>query len=262
MRKNKKSLFLILLVVIVFYAFLHYINFSRGLEQGSQKIFSPLERIFYNFGLTIKKYGHLSDILTENEYLKKELAKYSVDYIRLSQIEAENQYLKNELKYLEESGYDYKIAKVIGKQLYNEQILFINKGIKDGITEGLAATAYEGIIVGKVIAVEDYRSQVQLLTDANSRLAVTFGKTTGTNGVIRGKIGNSLLMEFIPQNIEVKEGEIAVTSGLENFVPQSLPVGKVGSVEKISGQIFQKANILPFFNYEYLQILTIIIPTH
>lgn len=262
MRKNKKSLFLILFIVIVAYFILHYLDLSRGLEQGSQNFFSPLERIFYNFSLTVKKYGHLSDIFTENEYLKKELARYSVDYIRLSKLEAENQYLKDELKYLEEGGYDYKLAKVIGKQLYNDQIIFINQGSKEGLKEGLAATAYEGIIVGKVIAVEDYRSQVQLLTDVNSRLAVTFKEAVGTNGVVRGKIGNSLLMEFIPQNIEVKESEIAVTSGLEDFVPDGLLVGKVSSVEKISGQIFQKANILPFFNYEYLQILTIIIPTH
>lgn len=260
MNKKKNFYFFVLLIILIFYLSFHYLNINNAFEQRLQQIFSPIQRVFYNIGLTFKKFGQLNEIFAENEYLKKELAKFSVDYAELAKLKTENQYLKDELHFLSASGYGYQLTDVIGKQLYNDQVLFINRGSKDGLREGLSATAAQGVIVGKVVAVEDYRSQVQLLTDTNSKLAVTLVGLTGTVGVVKGKIGNSLNMDYIPQNIELKPEDIVVTSGLDNNIPEGLLVGKISSVAKVVGQIFQKANILPYFNYQNLRTLTIIIP--
>lgn len=260
MKKQRKSATIIILVVLLLFFIFYYLGFIKTLEQGLFRFFAPIEKLLYNWSLTFKKINQLGEILEENDYLKSELSKLSVDYVKLLNLEAENEYLRKELDYLKEDEFNYQLADVISKQLYNEQILFINKGSKQGIAEGLAVTVGQGIIIGKIISVSKERSEVQLLTDPESGLAVSLNHETGTNGIVKGKAGSSLVMEFIPQNLAVKDDDLVITSGLEENIPRGLLVGKVTGIESLVGQIFQKANILPPFNYQNFQTLTIILP--
>jgi rod shape-determining protein MreC len=167
--------------------------------------------------------------------------------------------LKRELNYLKSNKFDYLLADVVGKQLYNDQILVINKGTDQGLRENLAVTVGQGIVIGKIISALPQRSEVRLLTSPNSELAVTLNQEVGTNGVVKGKAGNGLAMEFIPQNLKINDGDLVVTSGLEENIPRGLLVGKINGVESLVGRVFQKADVLPPFNYQNLQFLTIIL---
>jgi len=244
--------------MVAIFLILTYLSRNFGFGNKLLNVFSPVQKVFYNWSLTVKRMSQLGEILNENEYLKNELAKFSVDYVKLSELETENEYLKNELAYVEKKEINYLIAKVIGKQLYNDQILFIDQGSSNGLSEGMAVTVAQGVIVGKLIKVEEYRSQVQLLTDINSNLAVSLNQSKDTSGIIKGKVGNSLVMEYIPQSTEIKTDDLVITSGLENLIPYGLIVGKISSVESIVGQVFQKANIQPLVDYQSLRILTVI----
>ena len=68
-----------------------------------------------------------------------------------------------------------------------------------------------------------------------------------------------MLLDLIPQDQEINIGDLVITSGLENNIPRGLLIGEVVEVISQVGQIFKQAKIIPPFNYQNLQTLTLII---
>jgi len=159
----------------------------------------------------------------------------------------------------DQNNFKYQISNIIGRMPLNEQVVIIDKGNSSGLIPGLAVTVSQGVIVGKVLKVEETRSFVELLTNTQSSLAVGFGSQSGTNGLVVGKAGLNLIMDYIPQNQEITDHEVVITSGLEELIPQGLLVGEVSEITSQVGQIFKQAKVIPPFNYKNLQILTVIL---
>lgn len=229
-------------------------------EAWLAKTLAPVEQKFYGWGLNLSALKNYQKTNEENLRLKNELADLSVDYLKLSQLEAENGYLKKELNFLNSSDQRWVLAKVIGQQPLNDNVLIINAGQDRGLRTGQAVTVSQGVIIGKIFSAEQNRSFVQLLTDTSARLAVSFGSgAQGTNGLLMGQAGNSLLIDLIPQSENVLENQTVVTSGLEEQVPRGLLVGQISQVEQKVGQIFKQARVNPPFSYHNLNVLTVIL---
>src|SRR3989344_6531340 len=258
MKKPKKGYFLIVIIAIGLIIFFHSLGILNPVERILLKAVGPLQATFYNLGIGFTSFRNYRALVEENQRLKNEVSRLAVDYINLTSLEAENEYLKNELNFFQSNQYGYELARVVGSQPFNEQILIIDKGSAVGLTEGLPATVNQGVIVGKIIAVESDRSYVELLTDIDSELAVSLSHLTGTNGMLIGRVGNSLLMDLIPQDKEVREEDIVITSGLEEKIPRGLYVGRVNQVESLVGQVFKRARVSPVVNYRGLPTLSII----
>lgn len=257
MKKSRKNIFLIIIVVIILLIFFHSLGFLVVFENYLVKLITPLQAKFYQWGLGFTSFANYRSLVEENSRLREEITKLNIDFIKLASLEAENEYLKKELDFLREKDYHYKLAKVIGHLPFNEQVLIINQGADANLKAGFAATVNQGVIVGKLIKIEKDRSFVELLTNTKSQLAVTLSHLTGTNGLLKGRAGNSLLIDLIPFNKEVQVDDLVITSGLEE-VPRGLLVGKINQVESVAGQIFKQARVTPSLNYQNLQILTII----
>lgn len=260
MTKQKKSYFFLFAVVMIICVVVYQRHFFSVFDKIWTSAVMPVEIWLYQNGQSIKKIGQLRQILEENDYLKSEISKLSLDYIKLASLETENEYLKKELDFLQTNKYKYQLADVVSQQLYNSHAVFINKGSKQGIRENLPVTVAQGVVVGKIVSVTEERSEVLLLTDVNSELAVTLSQSPGTSGVVAGQAGGSLTMEFIPNNLEIKTGDLVVTSGLEENIPRGLLVGRVSDVENIIGEIFKHAKVVPPFDYSNIQSFTVIIP--
>jgi len=259
MNKSSKSSLKYVLAVVILLIFFHYLGFLNFLEQGVIKVLLPVQETFYNWGSSISKIVHLNEISKENQKLREEIARLSVDYVQLANLEAQNNYFRSELDYLQNENFEFKLAQVIGRLPLNNQILIINQGHLNGLKEGLAVTVSEGIVVGKILSVEENRAYVELLTNTQSSLAVSLSNLSGTSGLIKGKAGNSLSMEFIPQSEFIEVGDMVISSGLEELIPRGLLVGEVSEVTSQVGQIFKQAKVIPPFSYQNLQTLTVII---
>jgi len=257
-KSKKKSLRLVLaaIMVLIFFQLLGIFNFF---EQGLVKILVPLQIYFYHLGSSLSQITELQDIISENNKLKEEFSKFSIDYIKLASLEAENDYFRSELNYLKKNSYRFQMANIIGRLPLNDQILIINKGKNDGLVPGLAVTVAQGVIVGKILKADDQTSFVELLTNTQSSLAAGFASQSGTNGLVVGKAGLNLVMDFITQDQKIPEQEVVVTSGLEELIPKGLLIGEVGEVQSQVGQIFKQAKVIPVFNYQNLQTLTVIL---
>jgi len=212
---------------------------------------------FFQAGSRVFKGNSLAQ---ENDKLRENLAKTIVDYTKLDSLITENEYLKRELNFLKGSGYNYQTAEVISKFPLNQQQIIISAGLSSGLKEGLAVTFNQGIIIGKITKVEENSAVVSLLTENNSQLAVTTSTLSGTSGLLKSRAGLSVFMELIPQDKTINENEIVITSGLEIDIPRGLVIGKISQVESNVGQIFKSAKVDLPFDYDSILWVTVIKP--
>lgn len=259
MDKQKKNFWLRLFIIIAVLITAHYLGWLRPLEKVLFKGLIPLQKTFYGLGNNLNLIGNLNDIKTENEKLKEEIGKLSIDYVNLVALEKENEYLRKELEFLKKENYGYLLANVVSRQESNNEILIIDHGSKNGLKVGLPATVAQGVIVGKIIKVEEELSYVSLLANTQSKLAVSLTNEQETSGILVGQTGASLQMDLIPNNQAINTGDQVITSGLEQYIPRGLVVGVVEKVDGEIGQIFKKAKINPLFDYQNLHYLTIIL---
>jgi rod shape-determining protein MreC len=254
-RSKKSTAIIIVVALLIFFSWLGFLDRPYQWFNGA---IGPLQRFFYQTGLGLTSFKNYKLLESENQKLRTEIAKLSLDYIKFSNLETENLYLRNELDFLKNKDYGYELVNVVARQPFNDKVLIIDKGLSSGIGPGQAATIHQGIIVGKVIEVEADRAFVELLTDTRSQLAVSFGQLSGTNGLMLGRAGNSLAIDFIPQDKDLQIGDLVITSGLEEEIPRGLSVGSISHVESVVGEVFKQARVEPIINYEGLQTLTII----
>ncbi len=257
--------FLYGLTVILVTVFFHYIGWLKPLENLLVKIFSPIQEITYNTFL----YGNSfydswilkKDLIEENEKLREELINRLVDYARLSSLEEENNILKKELNFIEDTKHRFVSAKIIsGVSDVMSKSVIINRGSRDGIEKGLAVVSHHGVMVGKIIEINEDYSKVLLLSDNRSKVAVKIHNLGHTIGLVEGQFGLSFSMTNIPQNQEINEGDLVVTSGLEGKIPNNLLVAKVESVKSVESEIFKTAILSPIIPLDVLSNVLVIIP--
>jgi len=98
-----------------------------------------------------------------------------------------------------------------------------------------------------------------LLVDRNSSLAVSLATELKTQGIVRGKRGITLDMDFIPKDIVLRPNMLVKTSGLEDHIPAGLIVGNVSNVEESGSALFQKTIVKPILDFDGLNIVGVVI---
>ncbi|MBU1037349.1 rod shape-determining protein MreC [Patescibacteria group bacterium] len=259
MEKARKRTLATIIIIVILLIFFHYTGLFHFIEQTAVKLFMPVQTVFYSWGNKLNQLTHLNSINEENQRLKERIGRLSIDYLKLSSLETENEYLRAELDFLKKEKYQYQSVNILGRLPTDNQILILDKGASSGLKEGQAVTAAQGVIVGKILKAEEDIAYAMLLTDIKSKLAVSLADFSDTSGLLVGQTGSSLLMDLIPYNQEIKIGDIVVTSNLEESIPTGLVVGEVSQIDSTLGEIFKQAKITPFFSYQNLQSLTIIV---
>lgn len=262
---NFLKLTIIALIIVTLIIGTHYLGWLKPVENVLVKSLAFIQQKFYSFSLYLKSFKDAwltkRNLLKENGELKEQLKDYQLDQSRLKSLEEENELLKKELNFVREKGYKFLSAKIItGVSDPLSQSVVINRGKKDGVVKGLAVVADNGILVGKIFAVEDNYAKVLLLTDNKSKVAATVQNLTQTVGLVEGQFGLGLEMTNIPQDQEVKEGDLIVTSGLEGQIPKNLLIAKVESVHPIKSEIFKTAILSPIIPLNRLSDVLVIIP--
>ena len=125
---------------------------------------------------------------------------------------------------------------LISKVLLDQQSpylksVIVNKGFKHGIKLGVAVKE-KFYFIGKIINVNFLTSRILLASDLNSKIPVII-EPSGTNAILSGQGHNDYAaLEFLPKVKKIKEGDIVYTSGVDNIIPQAIPIGKVTEIEE------------------------------
>ncbi|MEC1178349.1 rod shape-determining protein MreC [Metasolibacillus meyeri] len=207
-------------------------------------------------------YGNIEALLNtydENKRLKSRLEDFVVLQSEVDGLKSENKKLR-ELIDKEESLRDYQPihATVIARNPDQwEEKIILNKGQVHGIEKNMAVMTAQGL-VGKIIAVTPFTSEVELLytNNANYRVsALVQGESEDISGLVEGYDDerNELILKRINSSFEVKVGEQVVSSGLGGIFPKGILIGEITEVTTEDFGLTKMAYVKPSADFSMLE---------
>lgn len=136
------------------------------------------------------------------------------------------------------------------------QYILIDRGSDDGLKRGMPVVTDQGL-VGRIDAVIPGAARVQLITDAGAAVNVRL-QSSQKEAILLGSLTGDLTMDMIPQDLDVPQGEMVLTSGLGGTYPANLFVGQVISVQRHENDLFQLASVQPVVDFSGLKAVLVI----
>ncbi len=147
-------------------------------------------------------------------------------------------------------------AEVYSKQsIHRFQMFQVDKGTKDKVQVGYPVISPDGV-VGRVVRSGLTHAYVLPLIDPNSRLDI-INERTGSRSVLVGRGVNQCEYEK-KVDADVKVGDRVLTSGLLDFFPAFLPVGKVVSVDLAKDKIRKIIQVKPAVPFPTIRTVGIV----
>lgn len=184
-------------------------------------------------------------LLEENQRLRRERLLLNARLQRLSALEAENKRLRVLLESSLEQHEKVLVAELMAVELqpFRRQVL-INKGARDAVYVGQPVLDSDGI-VGQVAHLTPFSSTVLLITDPSHAIPVQVNRN-GLRGIAVGTgRDHTLSLEHLPTNVDIREGDLVVSSGLGRRFPRGYPVGTILSISRVYGEPFATVTMTP-----------------
>lgn len=217
----------------------------------------------FDFGIIFRKFlvpqATTNRLLNPPYNLSDDYQKLLVENSGLKALVQENEQLKNLLQFQRGQGRKLVVANVSTRDSVNPNIININVGSRSGLAIGQPVVVNNGIIIGRIIELADDSARVRLLTDKFSKLAVRVGDTESITGLLTGTLGIGMTMSYIPQDRELKKGDLVLTAETDTQVPSGLIVGTVEKVDFSQEELFKKASVTPLLDYNSLSIVAVLI---
>jgi rod shape-determining protein MreC len=199
-------------------------------------------------------------LISENNKLKSQQIIFQEQTLQLDIVKQEN----NRLRLLLASPLKADMKKMVAEILsvdsdpYAHQIL-INRGANDGVYEGQPLLDNLGV-VGQVLHVGATTSRVLLITDLSHAVPVRNSR----NGIRMVSSGSGrieyLIQNHMPHSVDIKVGDLLVTSGLGGKYPEGYPVARVTAVSKDESRPFAQVLSQPVAEIDRLRYLLLLWP--
>ncbi|MBS1111751.1 MAG: Cell shape-determining protein MreC [Nitrospirae bacterium] len=241
----KKRPFIIVVCILLIFALLTYQSL-KGESRFSNLAIYPLSLIMQSDSAVINGVKNILGIGNEDENrrLLNNARRLASEAGKYAEIESENSRLRALLNLKSERTDTVTAAEVFARDPTNWfQILWINKGLSDGISKDMAAVTYAGV-VGRVHRVFGGKANIILLTDVNSAVSVRI-QPSGIDGILEGRGVRNCFLKYVPQDAEIEIGQTVVTSGLDGIYPEGLLTGYITNITKKSGEFFWDVEVKP-----------------
>lgn len=220
---------------------------STPLRYGETKIkywkeSKKTEQALKNQENKIKAYDRLESELTETKKRVKELE---------SMLEIKNN----------QGDYTSISATVMNRKVgawYDN--LTIDKGSKDGVEEGDAVITSYGLI-GKIIKVTNYSSNVKLLTSVNENFQISVkieSETESIYGLLSNYKDDYLIVSGISNNKEIPAYSKVVTTGLDNRFPSGILIGYTEKEEKDNFDLARTIYVSPAHSLDDITYVSVL----
>ena len=202
----------------------------------------------------------LDELELENQELLSQV-------ILLKSFERENRALRQALRIELQKDFELVLSQIISKDISQDFIL-IDKGARDDILQGMPVITEHKVLVGRISEIYEDFSKVMLVFHKESSFDVkvsTYDEFTegeqeeDISGVVKGQGSSKVLLDFVPREENLSQGDIVVTSVLGGVFPEGLLVGKIKEVRKNDVDPFQQAEIELFFDLSQSEALFIIL---
>ncbi|MFI5340043.1 MAG: rod shape-determining protein MreC [Candidatus Methylomirabilales bacterium] len=199
-----------------------------------------------------RDYVDLRAAREENKRLQLEATTLKRRLEQLQDQAMETQRLERLLAMRQASQAEFLTARVVGKDATNWfKTILLDRGSLEGIRRNQPALAPDGL-VGRVVEVTLTSARVQLLTDPVSAVGGLIQRTRVT-GIVSGNLGAGARVSYLPLMADVAVGDEVVTSGMGGVFPKGLLIGRITSVERNSGALFQEATLQPAVDLSRLE---------
>ena len=184
-------------------------------------------------------------LLSENARLREERLRIRARLEKFAELESENRRLRDLLHSSAKVGDRVLVAQLLAVDMnpFSRRVV-LDKGASAGVAVGQSLIDSNGIM-GQVTEVNPFSSNALLITDPGHALPVQVNRT-GLRAVAVGDAArNALVLEHVPNNADVRVGDLVVTSGLGRRFPAGYPVGRVLEVARDRGQPFAGIRVQP-----------------
>ena len=264
MKKESKIKILLPILAVIIVTVLIFNRLLFKLKDQIDKVALPIQSKVYNVAnraISIKDIiFSYEEIIAENENFKKENMELKIQKERNQKILEENERLLKLLEMKENSIYkgNLKFARVSFSDINNlNNKIFIDLGAEDGIKIDMI-TVYGDYLVGKIVAVHNNYSEVELITNPNSIISAKTMRDI--LGIARGSDEEDGLLYFQPSIVEdnLKEGDEIITSGISDIYPEGIKIGKIEEIDEKENYGYKRVTLKPGFESKDLRELIVI----
>ena len=264
MKKESKIKILLPILAVIIVTVLIFNRLLFKLKDQVDKVALPIQSKVYNVAnraISLKDIiFSYEEIIAENENLKKENMELKIQKERNQKILEENERLLKLLEMKENSIYkgNLKFARVSFSDINNlNNKIFIDLGAEDGIKIDMI-TVYGDYLVGKIVAVHNNYSEVELITNPNSIISTKTMRDI--LGIARGSDEEDGLLYFQPSIVEdnLKEGDEIITSGISDIYPEGIKIGKIEEIDEKENYGYKRVTLKPGFESKDLRELIVI----
>lgn len=194
----------------------------------------------------------------ENRALRQELLLKNSDTLLLGQFKQENARLRELLGSPLRQDEHKMVTQVIstGSDPYSDQVV-IDKGSDNGVYEGQPVISDKGV-VGQVVAVAKFTSRVLLICDASHALPIQVLRNDIRVIAAGSGCADDLQLEHLPNNTDIRVGDVLVTSGLGGRFPEGYPVAVVSSVKVDNQRAYTVIQARPTAGLQRLRYLLLL----
>ena len=174
---------------------------------------------------------HWRDLQRENQELRERIRLLEVERLGRLELMAENRRLQQLTGMNPPPGYTPLAARVIGHSADNwRRYVLVDQGDTAGVKKNTVAVNAEGLL-GRVVKVTRWSSQVLLIADSNSAVSC-INERTRARGIVQGQNFQPAILSYPSSRAEFEAGDSLVTSGLGGLFPKGLAIGTVGRVRR------------------------------
>ena len=187
---------------------------------------------------------NIFDLINKNTQLENKNKELLSQLAGFNDLKSENTFLKKAARISEDIAHQFKEAGIytwsLGPDGYS---VLLNKGSRDGISQGDIIVSEERVLIGMVREVGKDYSKVLVTTDPGFRITAKI-LNSDTIGIASGVLDGEIKFDLIVRDDKINEGDVVVSSGNDTF-PPSLVIGKVSKVNLAEDQLFKQVTIKP-----------------
>jgi len=193
----------------------------------------------------------------ENMMLRRTNIELADEANQLREAKLENLRLRQLLGLKERLPYDIVSGKIIGKNLsLLRNTLTLNVGAADGVRPSMPVVG-DGGLVGLIVSASQHYSIVNMLLNIDLRASAKIQRSR-VDGIIAWD-GKNLVLKNIAKTLDVKAGDVVITSPYSSTYPPDIRIGVVSDIKEQAGTLFKSVYVTPgvdFVKLEEVFVLT------
>lgn len=194
---------------------------------------------------------HYFGLRRENEILRRINIELADEANRLREAKLENLRLHQLLGLKEESKYNFVTARVVSKNLtLLRNTITLNVGAADGIKPFMPVMSETGL-VGVVTSVSNGYCVANVLLNTDFRASAKVQRSR-VDGILAWD-GRQLTLNNIAKTLDVKVGDVVITSEYSSTYPPGIRIGVVQQVQEHPATLFKTVIVEPSVDFVRLE---------